>query len=160
MKIQTLLVTAALLAFTGCSKDKPADKGETEAPAKAAPAAEKAAPAKAAPAAAAPAAAAEHPIIAEVGGEAGTVFKQRCGTCHGLSGKGDGAAAQALNPKPRSFEDAAWQATITDDHIKKVIVEGGAAVGKSPLMAPNPDLKGKDDVLAGLVKIVRGMQKK
>lgn len=152
MKLQTLLVTAALFAVTGCSKDKPAAKGETEAPAKAAPAA------NAAPAAAAPAG--EHPIIAQVGGEAATIFKQRCGTCHGLSGKGDGAAAQALNPKPRSFEDAAWQATITDDHVAKVIVEGGAAVGKSPLMAPNPDLKGKDDVVAGLVKIVRGMQKK
>ena len=150
MKIQTLLATAALFAFVGCSKDKPTETGKAEAPAKAAPAA----------APAAPAAAGEHPIIAQVGGEAATVFKQRCGTCHGLTGKGDGAAAQALNPKPRSFEDAAWQGTITDDHIKKVIVEGGAAVGKSPLMAPNPDLKDKAEVVDGLLKIVRGMQKK
>jgi len=155
MKIQTLLMVAALFALTGCSKDKPtAGTGEAESPAKAAAAKPAAAPA-------APAAAAgPHPIIAQVGGEAATVFTQRCGACHGLSGKGDGAAAAALNPKPRSFEDAAWQGTITDDHIKSVIVGGGPAVGKSPLMAPNPDLKDKADVLDGLVKIVRGMQKK
>lgn len=155
MKIRTLLAAAALLAVVGCSKDKPAAKGEAETPAKAEPA--KAA-APAAPAAA-PAAAAAHPIIDKVGGEAATVFKQRCVTCHGLTGKGDGAAAQALNPKPRSFEDAAWQGTITDDHIKTVIVKGGTAVGKSPLMAPNPDLEGKTEVLDDLVKIVRGMKK-
>lgn len=153
MKIQTLLAASALFVLVGCSKDKPAEKAGAEAAA-----AKKAEPA--AEAKAAPAAAGEHAILAEVGGEAATIFKQRCSTCHGLTGKGDGAAAAALNPKPRSFEDAAWQATINDDHIKKVIVEGGASVGKSPLMAPNPDLKGKDDVLAGLVKIVRGMQKK
>ena len=79
MKIQTLLATAALFAFVGCSKDKPTETGKAEAPAKAAPAA----------APAAPAAAGEHPIIAQVGGEAATVFKQRCGTCHGLTGKAD-----------------------------------------------------------------------
>lgn len=154
MKLRTLLLAAALLALAGCSKDKPAATGEPAAPA---------APANtgtpAAPAAAAAAPAAAHPIIDQVGGEAATVFKQRCATCHGMSGKGDGAAAAALNPKPRSFEDAAWQGTITDDHIKTVIVKGGTAVGKSPLMAPNPDLEGKTEVLDALVKIVRGMKK-
>jgi hypothetical protein len=36
-----------------------------------------------------------------------------------------------------------------------VIIEGGAAVGKSPLMTPNADLKDKPDVVAALVKKVR-----
>ncbi|MEZ4433188.1 MAG: hypothetical protein R3F65_12335 [bacterium] len=151
MKIRSLIAAAALVSLVGCAKDKPAT-GAAEGTQAAAPAA------PAAPAAA-PAPAAEHPIIAEVGGEAANVFRTRCGTCHGLSGKGDGAAAQALNPKPRSFEDAEWQGSITDDHIRTVIVKGGTAVGKSPLMAPNPDLEGKADVIDGLVKIVRGMKK-
>lgn len=72
---------------------------------------------------------------------------------------GDGAAAAALDPKPRSFKSAEWQKSVTDDHIKKVIVGGGPAVGKSPLMAPNPDLKGKDAVLAALVAKVRSFSK-
>lgn len=160
MSLRIIMTMLAALALVACSKDKPAEKAadkpaaEKKAEAPAEKAAEKKAAAPAAPKKAEP-----HPIIAQVGGEAANVFSTRCSTCHGMSGKGDGAAAQALNPKPRSFEDGAWQGTITDDHIKKVIVEGGAAVGKSPLMAPNPDLKGKDDVLNGLVKIVRGMKK-
>lgn len=154
MKIRSLIAAAALVSLVGCAKDKPAT-GTAEGTQPAAPAT----PAAPSAAPAVPAPAAEHPIIAEVGGEAANVFRTRCGTCHGLSGKGDGAAAQALNPKPRSFEDGEWQATITDDHIRTVIVKGGTAVGKSPLMAPNPDLEGKADVIDGLVKIVRGMKK-
>lgn len=87
---------------------------------------------------------------------ADTIFTTRCATCHGTTGKGDGPASAALNPKPRNYTDPEWQKTVSDEHIKKTIVEGGAAVGKSPLMVPNPDLAGKEIVLDGLVKIIRG----
>ncbi|MBI2372496.1 MAG: c-type cytochrome [Deltaproteobacteria bacterium] len=83
------------------------------------------------------------------------VFNTRCATCHGPLGMGDGAAAAALNPKPRSFKDAEWQKSVTDDHIAATIVKGGAAVGKSPLMAPNPDLEAKPEVVKALVARVR-----
>ena len=76
-------------------------------------------------------------------------------SCHGADGKGSGPAAAALNPKPRDWTNAKWQKSVTDDHIAKVIVEGGQAVGLSPLMAANPDLQGKDAVVAELVKMVR-----
>ena len=78
-----------------------------------------------------------------------------CVTCHGATGKGDGPGAAALNPKPRSFADPAWQSSVTDEHIEKVIVEGGAAVGKSALMTANPDLKDKPEVVKELVKAIR-----
>ena len=84
------------------------------------------------------------------------IFKTRCATCHGEGGHGDGPAAAALNPKPRNYTDPEWQKTVTDDQLKKTIVGGGAAVGKSPLMVPNPDLAGNEEVLNGLVKIIRG----
>jgi len=84
------------------------------------------------------------------------VFKTRCVMCHGESGKGDGAAAAALNPKPRDYTDAEWQKTVTDDQIKKTITGGGAAVGKSAIMPAQPDLASKPEVLDGLVKIIRG----
>jgi mono/diheme cytochrome c family protein len=65
-----------------------------------------------------------------------TRFKQLCASCHGPAGKGDGPAAAALNPKPRNFSDAAWQASVDDQYLRDIITKGGAAMGKSPLMAP------------------------
>ncbi|MBI1931234.1 MAG: cytochrome c [Ignavibacteriales bacterium] len=35
-----------------------------------------------------------------------TLFKTNCASCHGDNGNGDGAAAAALNPKPRNFHQA------------------------------------------------------
>jgi hypothetical protein len=81
-------------------------------------------------------------------------FKSRCAPCHGETGHGDGPGAAALNPKPRNYTDHAWQKTVTDDQIRKTILYGGAAVGKSPAMPANPDLDGKPD-LDGLVAVVR-----
>jgi mono/diheme cytochrome c family protein len=93
--------------------------------------------------------------------EAKKIFEQRCTTCHGASGKGDGPGAAALDPKPRDYTDKEWQASVTDEDLKKVIVGGGQAVGKSPTMAPNPDL-GKPDkaaVLDALVAKIRSFGK-
>lgn len=87
--------------------------------------------------------------------EARTTFNTVCAACHGASGHGDGAAAAALNPKPRNYTDQAWQASVTDEQITKTIVEGGAAVGKSPTMPANPQLKDKPEVVAELVRMIR-----
>lgn len=84
------------------------------------------------------------------------VFDTRCSACHGTSGKGDGPGAAALSPKPRNYTDKTWQASVTDEQIKKTILLGGAAVGKSPIMPASPDLDSKPEVVDGLVKIVRG----
>lgn len=90
--------------------------------------------------------------------EAQKVWKTKCVTCHGDKGVGDGPGAAALNPKPRSFKDRKWQMSTNDDRIKKVIVEGGAAVGLSEGMAPNPELKDKPEVVAELVNIIRSFK--
>lgn len=86
-----------------------------------------------------------------------TLFTTRCVMCHGEKGAGDGVAGAALTPKPRNFSDKAWQAATGDDAIKKAILEGGAAVGKSALMPPNPDLVQKPEVLVELVKHLRSL---
>ena len=99
-------------------------------------------------------------IPAAATAEADTVWQQRCSTCHGPGGKGDGAAAVALNPKPRNFTDATWQTTVTDEHIEKTIVEGGQSVSLSPLMTPNPDLASKPDVVKALRAHVRSLSGK
>lgn len=87
--------------------------------------------------------------------EARHTFQTICATCHGPDGKGNGQAAAALNPKPRNYTDKAWQASVTDDDIKKIILNGGAAVGKSPVMPAQPQLRGKPEVVDELVKIIR-----
>jgi mono/diheme cytochrome c family protein len=88
--------------------------------------------------------------------QAKTIYQERCSACHGPNGQGDGPGSAALNPKPRNYHDRAWQATVTDEQIKRTITYGGAAVGKSPIMPASPDLEQKPEVVDGLVKIVRG----
>lgn len=88
--------------------------------------------------------------------EAQQMFDTVCTTCHGKDGRGDGPGAAALNPKPRNYTDKAWQASVSDEQIKNTILMGGAAVGKSPAMPAQPQLREKPEVVAGLVKIVRG----
>ncbi len=137
--LRSTLPILLALAF-GCSDKKssePASQPEPQAQAPAAPAAPTPTPA------------------ASPAEEAKQTFATLCSTCHGADGKGDGPAAATLNPKPRNYTDKEWQASITDEQLAKVILEGGAAVGKSPLMPPNPQLKDKPEVIAELVKIVR-----
>lgn len=92
--------------------------------------------------------------------EARKMFRTVCASCHGSDGKGDGPGAAALNPKPRNYTDVAWQGTVTDDQIKKTILMGGAAVGKSAAMPAQPQLNSKPEVVDELVKIVRGFKGK
>ena len=84
------------------------------------------------------------------------VFFNQCAMCHGSAGRGDGPGASALQVKPRNYTDPKWQASVTDEDIKKIILLGSKGVGKSNGM---PDFKEKlkDDpeTLDGLVKIVR-----
>jgi cytochrome c553 len=87
--------------------------------------------------------------------EAREAFATRCASCHGTEGKGNGPASATLNPKPRNYSDKAWQKTVTDEQIKKTIVMGGAAVGKSPIMPASPDLEMNPQMLDGLVALVR-----
>lgn len=68
-------------------------------------------------------------VAAPASGEA--VYKRLCVTCHGPSGKGDGVAAAALNPKPKDLSVAKAKG---DDYLKKVISQGGAAAGLSATM--------------------------
>ena len=90
--------------------------------------------------------------------EAGQIFATRCTPCHGANGAGDGIAAAALNPHPRNFHDATWQASVTDEQIQQIIRLGGAAVGKSPLMPANPDLIGRDAVVVALAAHLRSFR--
>ncbi len=57
-----------------------------------------------------------------------------CASCHGETGKGDGIAAAALDPKPRDLSDASYLSELTDEYLSNVIGNGGVSVGKSAMM--------------------------
>ena len=112
-----------------------------------------------APPAAPPAAAASAPAAA-AGEEAKQIFATRCTTCHGSEGAGDGPGSVSLVPTPRNFQDAAWQDSVTDEHLEKIVMYGGAAVGRSPSMPGNPDLMAKPEVVRALVAHLRSLARR
>jgi mono/diheme cytochrome c family protein len=151
------LLPAALLTMLtvhGCGGK------DAAAPTDAAPP-EAAAPAPAEPAAGTPAPATPVATTAAADTGAGAkVFKNFCESCHGREGKGDGAAAAALNPKPANFAVGAFKydtngnGTKGDvDDIRAIVRDGAAKHGGSPLMAPWPMLSPSDlDAVAAYVK--------
>jgi cytochrome c553 len=83
-------------------------------------------------------------------------FASICAICHGVEGKADSAFAKSSPVTPKDLSDAAWQASVEDAYLSKIITEGGGAVGKSTLMTGAPDLRDKPEVLAALVAKIRG----
>jgi mono/diheme cytochrome c family protein len=94
-------------------------------------------------------------ITEDARAKARDIFTERCATCHGADGRGNGPAAANLKPKPIDFHSQNWQKSVTDDSITKAIVFGGRSVGKSGQMAPNPDLENEPEIVAALVEKIR-----
>jgi mono/diheme cytochrome c family protein len=69
---------------------------------------------------------------------AAALYAQQCASCHGDTGKGDGAAGKYLNPKPGDF--AVSLKGKTDAWIAKAIKGGGPAVGEAAVMPASSDL--------------------
>ena len=98
------------------------------------------------------------PTAAEAREQAQQIFTMRCVTCHGPRGAGDGPGSTALTPPPRNFQDPEWQTSVSDEHLEKIILYGGTAVGRSVAMPPNPDLNAKPEVVASLVTLIRELR--
>lgn len=82
-------------------------------------------------------------------------FQEKCATCHGPEGRGDGPAGAALNPKPRNYHDKAYMSTRTDQQLHDSIFNGKSAMppwGKSGQLT--------DDQVWAMVKYVRGLSEK
>ena len=62
------------------------------------------------------------------------LFLHYCATCHGDEARGDGQNASNLNPRPPDM--SASKNTPDVALLRKVITEGSAAVGRSPLSPP------------------------
>jgi mono/diheme cytochrome c family protein len=67
-------------------------------------------------------------------GQGKHLFDHYCTTCHGDEGKGDGQNASNLNPQ---VPDLTASKSLADPaYVRRVIAEGSAAVGRSPLSPP------------------------
>ena len=80
-----------------------------------------------------------------------------CAPCHGETGKGDGMLSESFDAKPRDYTDAAWQAATTDEHIRGVIMEGGAAHGLSSAMTPQAARFNNEQELDAIVAFIRSL---
>jgi mono/diheme cytochrome c family protein len=63
-------------------------------------------------------------------------FMSNCTPCHGFEGKGDGMLAEALGVEPRNLSDVDFMSSASNDHLFKVIKEGGISVGLTENMIP------------------------
>lgn len=83
-------------------------------------------------------------------------YQTLCASCHGARGAGDGPAGQALTPRPARHDDGSYMNPLSNEHVFRVIKEGGAAVGKSPMMAPWGAAL-SDDQIRDVVAFIRSL---
>ena len=86
--------------------------------------------------------------------EAMTIFRERCTRCHGSKGNGRGKLASNLSPRPTDLTNPYWFQSTSPKKLKRVILGGGGAIGKSILMPANPDLRNKPKVVAALIQYI------
>ena len=88
------------------------------------------------------------------------LFAERCASCHGALGAGDGPVAAGLPPelKPRNLQEGAFKVTKDDALFKKLLKEGGVSVGLNPLMPGAPGLTDAD--YDNLIAYVHSLKKK
>ncbi len=63
-------------------------------------------------------------------------YQYYCAVCHGKGGGGNGSNAKNLSIPPRKHNDAPYMANLSDAYLSRIIKEGGASQGLSPLMPP------------------------
>jgi len=74
------------------------------------------------------------------------LFADRCATCHGLTGRGEGQNAFNLDPPPPDFSESLGTLVVAN---RRRIIEGGtAAVGRSTLCPPRGRALGDGDTEA------------
>ena len=57
------------------------------------------------------------------------IYAKNCASCHGDTGKGDGAMGDELTPKPSNLVDEEWKHGSTDGEIFTLIRDGSKGTG-------------------------------
>jgi hypothetical protein len=68
------------------------------------------------------------------------VYEERCASCHGAGGRGDGPALATAPIQPPDFADCSFAAREPDADFQAVVGGGGPARGFSPLMPAHAGL--------------------
>ena len=86
------------------------------------------------------------------------LYDYYCVLCHGVTGNGDGFNSYMLATPPAKLADPAFMAKLSDEQIKGVIRDGGAAHGLSSIMPSwGGLLKAKD--ITVLIAYIRTLSK-
>jgi mono/diheme cytochrome c family protein len=80
------------------------------------------------------------------------IFTEKCVRCHGPKGRGDGPKAKELEKQPADYTDKKKMAAISDETLKKEILDG-----KSPMPAYRGKLTESD--VGDLVAFIRTFAK-
>lgn len=107
------------------------------------------------------------PLTALAAGDAKAgkkTYEMLCFTCHGMTGKGDGPAGQAIRPPPRDFSAGEFKFDAnndgnagTDADLALVIKNGAGAYGGNVMMAPWGHLS--DGEVQNLIAYIRSLKK-
>ena len=85
-----------------------------------------------------------------------TKYDANCAGCHGATGKGDGVAAAAINPKPQDHTNGKLMNALTDKYLFDIIKDGGKAMQKAALM-PAANKKLTDQDIWDMVAYIRSL---
>jgi cytochrome c oxidase cbb3-type subunit 2 len=87
------------------------------------------------------------------------MFAERCASCHGAMGEGDGPVAAALPPesKPRNLKEGTMKFAVDAAKFKELMQKGGAPVGLNPLMPGAPGTT--DEQIDDLYAYVKSLHK-
>lgn len=88
-----------------------------------------------------------------------TSFGERCASCHGPMGEGDGPIAAALPPesKPKNLQTGGFKFATDAAKFKELMVKGGVGVGLNPLMPGAPGATEAD--IENLYAFVQSLKK-
>ncbi|RMD81737.1 MAG: cytochrome c [Candidatus Dadabacteria bacterium] len=84
-------------------------------------------------------------------------YRTHCLKCHGVSGRGDGPAADVLDVPAGDFTDCEHMNQVSDDYLLTIIRNGGEAVGRSSQMPGAAKIP--EEEIPALVEYVRSFCK-
>jgi len=99
----------------------------------------------------------DHPVtLANSQPSIENIYLNKCASCHGKTGDGDGYNSSYLATQPTIHADSSYMSSRPDDTLFDGVFAGGFVLNKSHLMPPWGNSLSVDEI-NGLVKYMRGL---